>query len=425
RKAQSGYDEYNHKPNHLGGSALDSRAQEIGEPRKFAAEGRRFVNGSAFSVASWNHPGTLGETMYGDDNRRKHVCEPTQNPHDGSRRGLVRLCRETEQARCQDIGGIERLIGENQDGRQNSILKIANEQVGHHRPPRPLCPAWPRLHHRPPKNYRGEKEACMFHLVPRTRTQGQLVELWGMPGEHYRAHEDQGANRICQRGSNPIGERPIQKRSCKFAGSEARQSAHDGDKRRTQKNQRGRHHHQQHVLQHVGRQHESREGIERRSQRDPKGKKSDKKSNGAPGRQLGRTRAAKIDPAAQVNQRRQYQRERGDRRNGPGAQRGLKDGLHDPPRLLAGGEFSCLVTVAWAASRAGGRPGGCRVSRKETKAVTSAGFRFLPYAGILPPPWMTCRTSWSRVRVVAIVSRAGPRLPPEPPMEWQLRHCFT
>src|ERR1039458_9206217 len=79
------------------------------------------------------------------------------------------------------------------------------------------------------------------------------------------------------------------KRSRKFAGSEARQSAHDGDKRRTQKNQRGCHHHQQHVLQHVGRQHESREGIERRSQRDPKGKKSDKKSNGAPGRQLGRS----------------------------------------------------------------------------------------------------------------------------------------
>src|SRR5262249_46397937 len=40
-----------------------------------------------------------------------------------------------------------------------------------------------------------------------------------------------------------------------------------------------------------------------------------------------------------------------------------------------------------AASRAGSWCGGCIVARNATSAVTSAGLRFLPYAGMLPPPW--------------------------------------
>src|SRR5258705_7813736 len=45
------------------------------------------------------------------------------------------------------------------------------------------------------------------------------------------------------------------------------------------------------------------------------------------------------------------------------------------------------------ASRATGCPTGRSVCRKATNAVVSAGPRLLPYAGMLPSPWITWRTS--------------------------------
>jgi len=44
---------------------------------------------------------------------------------------------------------------------------------------------------------------------------------------------------------------------------------------------------------------------------------------------------------------------------------------------------------AFAASRAGSSVAGCSVSRNATSAVVSGGFKFLPNAGMLPPPWST------------------------------------
>ena len=52
----------------------------------------------------------------------------------------------------------------------------------------------------------------------------------------------------------------------------------------------------------------------------------------------------------------------------------------------------CTPAVS-EASLAGVWPDGWSVSRNATRAVVSAGFRFFPYAGILPPPCSTCRTS--------------------------------
>ena len=43
---------------------------------------------------------------------------------------------------------------------------------------------------------------------------------------------------------------------------------------------------------------------------------------------------------------------------------------------------------------------------------------------MLPPPCSTWRMIWSSVMREAMESSAGPRMPPAPPMEWQLRHCL-
>ena len=39
----------------------------------------------------------------------------------------------------------------------------------------------------------------------------------------------------------------------------------------------------------------------------------------------------------------------------------------------------------------GGVDPGLNVCMNATSADTSAGLKFLPYAGMLPPPWNTCR----------------------------------
>jgi hypothetical protein len=50
-------------------------------------------------------------------------------------------------------------------------------------------------------------------------------------------------------------------------------------------------------------------------------------------------------------------------------------------------DYGCAPSAGWLASCAGRSPLGCMVSRNATIAVTSGGLRFLPYAGMLPPPW--------------------------------------
>src|SRR5579863_3662418 len=78
------------------------------------------------------------------------------------------------------------------------------------------------------------------------------------------------------------------------------------------------------------------------------------------------------------------------------------------------------TTAERDASLAGAWPEGYSDSRYATKAAVSAGFKFFPYAGILPPPCSTWRTSWSLVSRTATASSAGPRLPPLSPIAWQL-----
>ena len=63
--------------------------------------------------------------------------------------------------------------------------------------------------------------------------------------------------------SDALGDGPVQERPCEFAGGEDWQSAHHGNQRRAEKYQRGRDHHEQHVLQHVGGQHEAVEDVHR------------------------------------------------------------------------------------------------------------------------------------------------------------------
>ena len=82
-----------------------------------------------------------------------------------------------------------------------------------------------------------------------------------------------------------------------------------------------------------------------------------RKRDGAPRRQLDGARAAKIDPAAQINQRRQQQREGRDRRNRPGAQRGLIDRLHEPS-AIAGRRRTFLLSDDCLSGVAGGRMAG-------------------------------------------------------------------
>lgn len=65
-------------------------------------------------------------------------------------------------------------------------------------------------------------------------------------------------------------------------------------------------------------------------------------------------------------------------------------------------------------------------SRNATSAVVSAGLRFLPYAGMLPSPWITCRMSWSCVSSPLFRVEVGimrPNLPQEIGARLRIERC--
>src|SRR5271170_2139989 len=167
------------------------------------------------------------------------------------------------------------------------------------------------------------------------------------------------------------------------------------------------------MLRHVDLQEQVVEFLERRRDRDEQRTNPAHERRESPAGEAIRHLAMQADEAARVN-RRCHEQHR-DRRDGRRPR--IEGVLYYRVHCDAG-------TAGCAESRAGGWPCGCIVLRNATIALTSAGLRFLPYAGMLPPPWMICRTIWSRVRRVAVASRAGPRRPPSPPSEWQLRHCL-
>ena len=84
---------------------------------------------------------------------------------------------------------IQHTIRKGQDCGERGVLQVGDQQVRDHCPARPLRAAGPWQDDRPPEHQRGEKEACVFHLVPELRAQSQFVQARDVPREHDQAHE--------------------------------------------------------------------------------------------------------------------------------------------------------------------------------------------------------------------------------------------
>src|SRR5580704_1905948 len=121
-----------------------------------------------------------------------------------------------------------------------------------------------------------------------------------------------------------------------------------------------------------------------RGDRDPDQEQPGEKTEGAPSRRSfqrpNRQRSFQVDERREdENQSEKYRLRR--------SKSAVMETWHGPFSYgFAPDSLSSLSATSREASRAGACPFGCRVSRKATSAVVSAGLKFFPYAGMLPPP---------------------------------------
>src|SRR5262249_46653181 len=158
------------------------------------------------------------------------------------------------------------------------------------------------------------------------------------------------------------------------------------EKRRPQPQQRRRHHHEEQVLHHVDLQQQRRKRLDRRRQRQEKYSQAAQEGGQPAARPALRVAAAQYTPAAQVNYGRQQEGHENPRVERPGAQHGVERRVHGRRWSDEWAAGAWEGSGASAGERAGSWPRGRRLTRKATRALTSAGLSCLPYAGMSPPP---------------------------------------
>src|SRR6202166_1518756 len=248
-----------------------------------------------------------------------------------------------------------------------------------------------------------------------------------MPSHQRRRGGEPAKHALRNHAPGPLQRWPSKQRTGHGLNKLPRQTVQVRHYRCADQDQRRSDRQKQQMLNHVDRQQLLVECRERRAHCRPDQKQPEKKTARARSWNGVHRRRSKMHPTAQV-QKRCEQHGYGEWNwKRPRRQYELSLGWHGTHYGCARSAFSWLTpsTASRDASRAGACPAGCKVLRNDTSAVVCAGLRLLPYAGMLPPPWMTWRMSWSCVSRTATLSRAGPRCPPLSPREWQLRHCFT
>ena len=262
-----------------------------------------------------------------------------------------------------------------------------------HGPARPARAARPRLHHRPPEEQAGREEAGVLDRVPAGTAQRELVERRAGASSQVAAtsahqHDDRMRERAPPRGAARARRGTARARPSRgapaaraAAGSPARRAGAAAARPSSAAGAAPC------VPGAAGRRR--RRAATRRRRRGSRARRGSSRA-ATTGKRSGICRRSDA-PAAHVDQREQQQDGGESRSERPRREDRVRHGAHRADvRAALTERRSC------DASRAGTCSGGCMVRRKATIAVTSAGLRFLPYAGMLPPP---CRT-W-RIELVA------------------------
>ena len=122
---------------------------------------------------------------------------------------------------------------------------------------------------------------------------------------------------MSERVADAIGHAPVEERAGELAGRKDGQSPYQRNHGSAQQDQRRSQHHQHHVLEHVGGKDEAGKSIEGRGQRNPEREQAEQKTDCPPERDEGHTGVPHQDPAAEIYERSQHQRECGCRRHRP------------------------------------------------------------------------------------------------------------
>ncbi len=120
-----------------------------------------------------------------NQHRRNQKSDRADDPHDGSRSGLVFARRESEDARSAQS------TRDRARDRQTPAWPTARYSADRQRADRAPLPnaatarlARPRLDHRPPEDQRGDEKTGVFELMPRGRPHRQLIQSGHVPAQH-------------------------------------------------------------------------------------------------------------------------------------------------------------------------------------------------------------------------------------------------
>ncbi len=373
--------------------AEQGQADEIGERRRVRRGGRR-AGGRLRGGSSGD--GCRAGLRFGLEELGEDPCQGNQvgdgsgDPHNGAGDGLVGEGGDSPEARHGRVVGIENAAGEAEDGREDRSLHAGKEEIRDEEPRGPGYAGGIGAEDGPPEDESADEHRGVLDVVPEGVAERQVVELRHVPepdghGEddpradrHYQPCEE-GAQRFgTEEGGNPIAAKPGGK------------PGDEGQHRGREPEEHGGREHEEQVLDHVDRQQQVREGIQRRGDGHVKCDHGAEEAGGLADGELSGAAVPQAAPSAQIADG----GKQGERRDGgakrPGREKGDRSGIHV-------GDHS----MREAGERAGGTPGGRSVWRKLTSVDVSAGLRRSPKGGMLPPPWMTWRMSPSRESRVA------------------------
>ncbi len=218
----------------------------------------------------------------------------------------------------------------------------------------------------------------MFDFVPEIGAKSEFEGRRNVPGDKGKRRENPTDKRVGEEFSDGLYEWKAEERAEGVAHEPFGRSMKKRNGRRAKQDEGRNHEHQENVLNHMDGQRSFIEGGKRRADGDPEEKHPSQKSGEARDGDEAGGRAAKSEPAAEIKQSSKEDGQIEGHGWRPFVEERLGFGRHSRYGLEAGGIGVLSVTTAREASRAGNCPAGWRVLRKATRAVVSAGLRFLP-----------------------------------------------
>ena len=201
-----------------------------------------------------------------DHEQRQEKSQGTGHPHEDTGRRLILQGGEPSQPRDLEIIRIQDMVGESQQGRQDGVLHVRQDQVRQQQPERPARVAGIRPDDGIPEQQARAQETDVLEIMPAAGAQGEFVSCRRVPEPGGRDKQRQRRRRVGQPRKERPQRRGAQQGRDPVRADRLRKAPQQRQQRRTQPEQRRRGHHEQQVLEHVDLQQQRGERLDRRRQ---------------------------------------------------------------------------------------------------------------------------------------------------------------